>query len=50
MSSQYVSRYEARVELVRATVREMSDLDDKAAFAVAVRVVHELDHSPESVR
>jgi len=50
MSSQYVSRYEARVDLVRNTLRELSGLDDKAALDVAVRVVHVLDHLPERVR
>ncbi|MGW4109731.1 DUF6307 family protein [Actinosynnema sp. NPDC004786] len=50
MSPQYVSRYEARVDLVRATLQELSDLDAKTAHDVAVRVVHVLDHLPESVR
>lgn len=50
MSPQYVSRYEARVDLVRTTLQELSDLDAKAAQDVAVRVVHVLDHLPESIR
>ncbi|XVV00964.1 DUF6307 family protein [Actinosynnema sp. CA-248983] len=50
MSAQYVSRYEARVDLVRRTLQELSDLDGKAARQAAVRIVHVLDHLPESIR
>ncbi|MEJ2851820.1 MULTISPECIES: DUF6307 family protein [unclassified Saccharothrix] len=50
MSAQYVSRYDARVELVRKTLQELSELDGKTAQQVAVRVVHELDHLPETIR
>ncbi|WP_309116235.1 DUF6307 family protein [Saccharothrix sp.] len=47
---QYLSRYQARVDLVRRTLQELSDLDGKAARQVAVRVVHVLDHLPETIR
>ncbi len=50
MSPKYVSRYDARVDLVRTTLQELSGLDDKTARDVAVRVVHVLDHLPEQVR
>lgn len=50
MSAQYVSRYDARVELVRKTLQELSELDGKTAQQVAVRVVHVLDHLPETIR
>lgn len=50
MPVQYVSRYEARVDLVRKTLQELSDLDAKTAQEVAVRVVHVLDHLPETIR
>ncbi|MEV8437532.1 DUF6307 family protein [Actinosynnema sp. NPDC051121] len=50
MPVQYVSRYEVRVDLVRKTLQELSDLDGKTAQEVAVRVVHVLDHLPETIR
>lgn len=50
MTTQYVSRYEVRVDLVRKTVQEHSNLDDKTAAEVAVHVVHALDHLPELTR
>ncbi|WP_424187104.1 DUF6307 family protein [Actinokineospora sp. G85] len=50
MSPKYVSRYEARVDLVRQTLQDASKLDAKSAEALAVRVVHVLDHVPERVR
>lgn len=50
MSPQYVSRYDARVDLVRKTIQELTQLDDKTAQDVAVRIVHVVDHVPESVR
>ncbi|MBB5955907.1 hypothetical protein FHS29_002488 [Saccharothrix tamanrassetensis] len=50
MSTQYVSRYDARVDLVRRTLREHSNLEEKAAADLAVHVLHVLDHLPEQVR
>jgi hypothetical protein len=50
MSPQFVSRYDARVDLVRKTIQELTQLDDKTAQDVAVRIVHVVDHVPESVR
>lgn len=44
------SPYENRVERVRDTVREYSDLDDNAATDLAVKVLHALDTIPEKVR
>lgn len=44
------SPYEIRVERVRDTVRANSKLDDKAATALAVHVLHALDTIPEKVR
>lgn len=44
------SPYEIRVERVRDTVRKHSKLDDTAATALAVQVLHALDTIPEKVR
>jgi len=45
-----MTRYERRVKLVQDTLQAHSQLDDKAASELAVRVLHVLDTIPEKVR
>lgn len=42
--------YERRVARVRDAVRKHSELDDAAATALAVHVLHSLDTIPEKIR
>ncbi|GAB2719710.1 DUF6307 family protein [Nocardia thraciensis] len=42
--------YERRVARVRDVVRKYSELDDTAATALAVHVLHSLDTIPEKIR
>jgi len=44
------SPYEKRVELVQDTIKDHSELGDKAAGELAVKVLHVLDSIPEKVR
>ncbi|MBP2479296.1 hypothetical protein JOF53_008168 [Crossiella equi] len=44
------TRYDRRVRLVQDTVTQHSNLGDKAAFALAVRIVDVIDHMAETVR
>ena len=46
----FVSRYERRVAFVREVLQQNSALDDEAAQALAVQVVHAVDHIPEPNR
>lgn len=46
----YVSVYDQRVALAATALREHSELAEKAASALAVHVLHALDHIPEKVR
>ncbi|WP_433263397.1 DUF6307 family protein [Actinosynnema sp. CS-041913] len=50
MTALFVSRYEARIDLVQKTLRDHSKLDEKAAAALAVQVLRALDGLPEQVR
>jgi hypothetical protein len=45
-----VSRYEIRVDSVKKIVNEHTELDNAAAFALAVDMVKALDTVPEKVR
>ncbi|MEU7813312.1 DUF6307 family protein [Pseudonocardia sp. NPDC049154] len=45
-----ITGYERRLALVRAEIREGSDLSEQAVLALAVRVLAALDHIPENVR
>ncbi|WP_198036912.1 DUF6307 family protein [Nocardia sp. BMG51109] len=42
--------YERRVARIREVVRQNSELDDNAATALAVQVLHALDTIPEKIR
>ena len=46
----FVSRYERRVAFVADVLQKNSALDGDDAHALAVRVVHALDHIPEVTR
>ena len=46
----FVSRYERRVKLAQDVVQSRTTLDDKAAFELAVHLVHALDTVPEKTR
>ncbi len=46
----YISRYEQRIRLVKDIVQSKTTLDDKAAFELAVSMVHALDTVPEKMR
>jgi hypothetical protein len=46
----FTPRYEQRVQLVQAIVRNHSTLDDKAASELAVHMLHALDTIPEKLR
>ncbi|MFF0147936.1 hypothetical protein ATK36_4467 [Amycolatopsis sulphurea] len=46
----YISRYERRVKLAQDAVQSRTTLDDKAAFDLAVHLVHVLDTVPEKTR
>ncbi|WP_018683813.1 DUF6307 family protein [Actinokineospora enzanensis] len=46
----FVSRHERRVVFVCDVIKKNSALGDEAAHALAVRVIHELDHIPEPTR
>jgi Family of unknown function (DUF6307) len=46
----YLSPYNRRLNLVVATIQQHEKLNDKAAAALAVHVLHTLDHVPERVR
>ncbi len=46
----FVSRYERRVKLAQDVVQTQTSLDDKAAFELAVQLVHVLDTVPEKTR
>ena len=50
MTSQYVSRYDIRLQLVQKALREHSDIDKKTSADLAVHVLRALDHIPEVVR
>lgn len=45
-----MSLYQQRVQLVRDVVKANSQLDDEAASAIAVQVLHSLDRIPEKIR
>lgn len=45
-----LSHYDRRVQLVVATIKQHEKLGDKATRALAVEVLHALDHIPEKVR
>ncbi|WP_168214436.1 DUF6307 family protein [Amycolatopsis sp. BJA-103] len=45
-----VSRYEIRVDTVKKIVNEHTELDNEAAFSLAVHMVRALDTVPEPVR
>jgi hypothetical protein len=42
--------YERRLRLVVTTIREHQSLDDESASALAVHVLHAIDHIPEHIR
>ncbi|MGW3539342.1 DUF6307 family protein [Nocardia niigatensis] len=42
--------YDRRIQRVRDAVRAHSELDDKAAYELAVHVLHALDTIPENIR
>lgn len=46
----FVSRYERRVKIAQDVVQNRTALDDKAAFELAVHLVHVLDTVPEKTR
>lgn len=46
----YVSRYDKRVNLVQAVLKEDTKLSEKVSQALAVKLVHTLDSVPEHVR
>ncbi|WP_410645401.1 DUF6307 family protein [Amycolatopsis sp. lyj-346] len=46
----FVSRYERRVKIAQDVVQSRTELDDKAAFDLAVHVVRVLDTVPEKTR
>ena len=46
----YASPYTRRLELVVTTIQQHEKLNDQAASALAVQVLHALDHIPETVR
>ncbi|HWD04421.1 MAG TPA: DUF6307 family protein [Amycolatopsis sp.] len=46
----YVSRYDRRVELVRAVLKENTKLSDKACRSLAVILLHTMDTVPERMR
>jgi hypothetical protein len=50
LSKKILSPYDKRVELVVSTIKLNQKLGDKAAQALAVQVLHVLDHIPENVR
>ena len=46
----FFSRYEQRVAFVQDVLRKNTKFDDKTARELAVKVVHAIDHIPESTR
>lgn len=50
MSEDFVSRYERRVAFVQDVLQKNSKLGDEATHALAVQVVHAIDHIPEPRR
>ena len=46
----FVSQYDRRVMFVQETLEKNSNLDDKAAYDLAVQVVYAIDHIPEKIR
>jgi hypothetical protein len=46
----FVSRYQQRVKVAQDVVQSRTTLDDKAAFDLAVQLVHVLDTVPEKTR
>jgi uncharacterized protein DUF6307 len=46
----YVTVYERRIKLVAEALTAHSELNEKAAMAIAVHVLYALDHIPEKVR
>jgi hypothetical protein len=50
MADKFVSRYEQRVAFVQDVLTKNSTLDDDATHALAVQVVHAIDHLPEPTR
>ena len=55
-TSTYVSQYQRRIDLVVAALRDDPDtspgekVSEETARRLAVRVLHALDHIPETVR
>jgi hypothetical protein len=49
-TSTHVSLYDQRVALVAHALTQNSQLEEKAARALAVHVLHAIDHIPEKVR
>ncbi len=50
ISPPVLSRYERRVDLVRAVLAERTKLKTAAATALAVEILSVIDHIPERVR
>ncbi|WP_020671982.1 DUF6307 family protein [Amycolatopsis nigrescens] len=48
--AKFVSRYDQRVELVRGILKQDTKLDAKNADALAIRLLHALDATPEKLR
>jgi hypothetical protein len=46
----FVSRYERRVAFVQEVLQKNSALGNEDAHALAVQVVHAIDHIPEPTR
>ena len=46
----FVSRYDLRVKVVREVLKENTKLADDACEALAVRLLHILDTTPERMR
>lgn len=46
----HTSAYERRLKMVEDVLHDRTELDDKAARDLAVRVLRALDHIPERVR
>jgi hypothetical protein len=50
VTTEYVTLYDRRHNLVRDAVKNHSKLSDKASAEIALHVLEALDHIPENVR
>nr|WP_157527311.1 DUF6307 family protein [Kibdelosporangium sp. MJ126-NF4]ADB02866.1 AzicU4 [Kibdelosporangium sp. MJ126-NF4]CEL14075.1 hypothetical protein [Kibdelosporangium sp. MJ126-NF4]CTQ88441.1 hypothetical protein [Kibdelosporangium sp. MJ126-NF4] len=49
-TTEYVSRYDQRVNLIKDTLRQHSKLNEKTSQDLAERILNAIDHIPETVR